>query len=118
MDIEHFRNYCLSKPGVGEEFPFGPQTLVFKVINKMFALAGLEGQPLRVSLKCDPERAVILREEHPDHISGAYHMNKKHWNSLVVEGLEQRLVKELIDHSYDLVVAGLTKKQKLQLMKK
>ena len=117
MDIEQLRDYCLAKPGVTEEFPFGKETLVYKVVGKMFALSGLDNFPLQVNLKCDPERAIALREEHPDHISGAYHMNKKHWNSLILEGLEPKLVLELIDHSYDLVVAGLTKKEKEQLTK-
>ena len=117
MDIEIFRNYCLHKAGTKEEFPFGEETLVFKVAGKMFALAGLGDFPLRISLKCDPERAIALREEHPDHILGAYHMNKKHWNSLILEDLKPELVLELIDHSYDLVIAGLTKKEKQQLIK-
>lgn len=115
MDVESFRRYCLSKKAVTEEFPFGPDTLVFKVLNKMFALSGLENAPFQVSLKCDPERALELRDEYPDHISGAYHMNKKHWNSLYPEALPPQLVRELTDHSYELVVKGLTKKQQQEL---
>lgn len=110
MDVEAFRNYCLAKKGVTEEMPFGPDTLVFKVGGKMFALCGLENVPFSVSLKCDPERAVALRDEFPDHIEGAYHMNKKHWNSLEPEFLPPHLVSELIDHSYELVTSGLPKK--------
>lgn len=110
MDVEEFRTYCLSKSGVSEEMPFGPDTLVFKICGKMFALSGLEHVPFSVSLKCDPERAIALREEFPDQIRGAYHMNKKHWNSLEPEFLAPKLVRELIDHSYDLVVSGLPKK--------
>lgn len=119
MDVEALRTYCLAKKGVTEELPFGPDTLVFKVGGKMFALSGLEDVPFRVNLKCDPERAIALRDEFPDHIKGAYHMNKKHWNSLEPEFLPPQLVKELIDHSYSLVVTGLPKKlqQELQNIK-
>lgn len=115
MDVESFRRYCLTKKAVTEELPFGPDALVFKVAGKMFALAALETVPFRVSLKCDPEKAIILRDEFPNSIEGAYHMNKKHWNSLAVEFLPPQLVKELIDHSYSLVVAGLSKKLKQEL---
>ena len=114
-DVESFRSYCLSKKGVSEDFPFDEETLVFKVMGKMFAVTGLEHIPFQVSLKCDPERALELRDEHPDAISGAYHMSKKHWNSIVAAAVPPELVKELIDHSYDLVVKGLTKKQQEQL---
>lgn len=111
MDIEAFREYCLQKKGVTEELPFGPETLVFKVMGKMFALSSLDSTPYKISLKCDPDRAVELREEHEEVIIAAYHMNKKHWNSLFPEVLPHRLIKELIDHSYDLVVSKLTRKQ-------
>lgn len=116
MDIESFRNYCLAKNGVTEELPFGPDTLVFKVMGKVFALAALDEAPLRVNLKCAPERALQLREEHDTSILPGYHMNKKHWNTLVLDGrLDQKLVFRLTDHSYDLVVAGLTKKLRQEL---
>lgn len=115
MNVETFRNYCLSKKAVSEEFPFGEETLVFKVMGKMFALSGLENVPFSVSLKCDPEKAILLRDEFPDHISGAYHMNKKHWNSLEPQSLPPQLVKDLIDHSYQLVVSSLTKKLQEEL---
>lgn len=115
MDVESFRNYCLSKKAVSEEFPFGAETLVFKVMGKMFALCGLDSTPFRVNLKCDPERALELREQYPDYIAGAYHMNKKHWNSIYSDALPQRLVQELTTHSYELVVKGLTKKQQQEL---
>lgn len=117
MDVEVVREYCLSKKAVTEELPFGPDALVFKVAGKMFALAALESAPFRVSLKCDPERAIALRDEFPDRIQGAYHMNKKHWNSLETESLPPQLVKELIDHSYSLVVSGLPKKLQQELQK-
>lgn len=115
MDVEACRNYCLSKKAVTEEFPFGPQTLVFKIKGKMFGLIGLDHQPLQMSLKCDPEKALDLREEYSGLITGAYHMNKKHWNSILPQSLPPVLVKELIDHSYQLVVKGLTKKQQQEI---
>ncbi len=108
MNIEELTEYCMEKPGVTEEFPFDESTLVFKVMGKMFALTNLEGD-WRLSLKCDPERAVELREQYPD-IQPAYHMNKTHWNMLDMNGsLNQKLILELIDHSYQLVVEKLPK---------
>jgi predicted DNA-binding protein (MmcQ/YjbR family) len=107
MNIEEIRDYCLAKPGVSEGFPFDEHTLVFKVMNKMFALTGLEGDPPYVNLKCDPERAIELREHYED-IRPGYHMNKQQWNSVYFTGsIPAELVCELIDHSYDLVVLGL-----------
>ena len=115
MDIEAFRNYCLSKKGVTEEFPFDATTLVFKVMGKMFALTGLERIPFSVNLKCDPDKALELREYHPE-IEPGYHMSKKHWNTINFSGnLSSILLYELIDHSYDLVVSGLTRKLKQEL---
>lgn len=116
MDIEIFRNYCLSKKGVTEGLPFGPDTLVFKIMGKMFALASLDEVPLRVNLKCDPERALSLREEYPDWILPGYHMNKMHWNTLVLDGfLQKSIVFALVDHSYDLVLLSLPKKLQQEL---
>lgn len=103
--------------GVTEGLPFGPDVLVLKVAGKMFALVALETVPVRVSLKCDPEKAIALRDEYPDHIEGAWHMNKKHWNSLEIEFLPPQLVKELTAHSYSLVVSGLPKKLQQELEK-
>jgi predicted DNA-binding protein (MmcQ/YjbR family) len=115
MNIEEFRDYCLSKKYVTESFPFDEVTLVFKVANKMFALAGLEHQPAKVNLKCDPERAIELREEYAEVIEG-FHMNKKLWNTITIEGnLPTDLIIELIDHSYDLVVKNMTKKKQREL---
>ncbi len=112
MNIEEFRTYCLSKKGVEETFPFDEVTLVFKVMGKMFALTGLGDEAFRVNLKCEPERAMQLREEYPDIIPG-WHMNKKHWNTVYFEReLETDLLIELIDHSYELVVKGLRKKDR------
>lgn len=109
MDIETFRDYCLAKKATSEDFPFGPETLVLKVGGKMFALTGLDSDEFTVNLKCDPDRAVELREQHAE-IQPGYHMNKKHWNTVHFEGgLDQRLLRELIDHSYELVVASLKK---------
>ncbi len=111
MNVEDFRNYCLAKKGVTESFPFDETTLVFKVMGKMFALASLEKSPASVNLKCNPERALELREEYPDQILPGYHMSKVHWNTVLLEILPPKLVLELIDHSYNLVVQGLSKKQ-------
>ncbi len=113
MDIETLRNYCISKKGVTEEFPFDKDTLVFKVMGKMFALAPLERIPSQVNLKCDPEKAISLREEYDGIITPGFHMSKKHWNTIFLEEqLPPQLIIELIDHSYDLVVSKFTKKLK------
>lgn len=110
MHIEFFRDYCLSKKAVTESFPFDETTLVFKVAGKMFALAALDSQPLRVNLKCDPERTLELRETYENIIPG-YHMSKKHWNTVILSGnITQELLTELTDHSYKLIVDSLTKK--------
>lgn len=112
MNLESFREYCLSKPATTEEMPFGPETLVFKVAGKMFALTGLESYPVTANLKCDPQRAIELREEYTS-ITPGYHMNKQHWNTVELEsGLPLSLIEELIDHSYDLVVSGFSKKER------
>ncbi len=115
MDIETLRTYCISKKGVTEDFPFDDVTLVFKVMTKMFALVSLERLPLQVNLKCNPEKAIELREEHDGAILPGYHMSKVHWNTLIVEKISPKLILELIDHSYDLVVSKLTKKLKDEL---
>ena len=115
MNIEEFTEYCLSKPGVTEEFPFDETTLVFKVMGKMFALTNLEGD-WSLSLKCDPERAIELRETYPA-IQPAYHMNKTHWNSVYMDGsLSTKLILELVDHSYQLVVGKLPLKLRSALI--
>jgi len=111
MNIEEFRTYCLSKNGVKEGFPFDEKTLVFKVLGKMFALTGLERQPSAVNLKCDPEKAIELREEYDEIILPGYHMSKKHWNTIIFDPrLPKEKLLELIDHSYNLVVEKLPKK--------
>lgn len=114
MHIEAFREYCIAKKGVTEEFPFDEVTLVFKVMGKMFAIAPLERIPSQANLKCDPERAIELRAEFDGNIIPGYHMSKVHWNTLYLEQLPPSLIIELIDHSYDLIVASLPKKVKAE----
>lgn len=114
MNIEAYREYCIEKPGTTEEFPFDEHVLVFKVMGKVYALTNVDNFE-SINLKCDPERAVTLREEYSGIIPG-YHMNKKHWNTVQMdESVPLTLVKELIDHSYALVVSKLTKKDKEKL---
>ncbi|MFG3661141.1 MmcQ/YjbR family DNA-binding protein [Streptomyces sp. NPDC047706] len=116
MTPQQLRALCLSFNAAVEEFPFGPEVSVFKVLGKMFALAGLDARPLTVNLKCDPEDAVRLRADHPGLIVPGWHMNKRHWNTVTVDGaLPARLVEELIEDSYDLVVAGLPRAERLRL---
>ena len=117
MNVEYLRDYCLGKPGTSEDFPFDEETLVFKVAGKMFALTRLTDDEPRVNLKCDPERAVELRETHDEAIIPGYHMSKKHWNTVYLErGLDERLLRELIDHSYDLVFQKLPKRTREELL--
>ncbi|NBC82702.1 MAG: MmcQ/YjbR family DNA-binding protein [Bacteroidetes bacterium] len=113
MNIEEVRSYCLQKPAVTEGFPFGPNALVFKVLDKMYALLNLEDK--RINLKCAPHKAQELREKYEAVIPG-YHMNKKHWNTIILDGtVPDPLIKEWIDHSYDLIVEKLPKSQKTKL---
>jgi len=103
MNIESLREYCISKPGASESFPFGDDTLVFKVKNKMFALVNLEGD-LSINLKCDPDLAVELREKYSA-VTPGYHMNKKFWNTVLCDGyVPDPLIENWIDHSYNLIV--------------
>ena len=107
MNIEEIREYCIAKPGVTEGFPFNDTALVFKVAGKMFALLDLSEESRGITLKCDPERAIELREHHPE-VTPAWHFNKQHWNTVMADGtLSDRKIKEWIDHSYKLVVKGL-----------
>ncbi len=109
MNFEQLREYCLSKKGVEEGTPFGPETLVYKVMGKIFAITSF-AIPCTVNLKCDPEYAVELREQYDD-VQPGYHMNKKHWNTVRVDGrLNKKLAEKLIDHSYDLILKSLPKK--------
>jgi predicted DNA-binding protein (MmcQ/YjbR family) len=116
LNLESFRAYCLAKKGVTEELPFGPDALVFKVMGKMFALTDITDFA-SINLKADPEKAIELRERYEAVIPG-YHMNKKHWNTILLDGsLPEKLIRSWVDDSYNLVAAGLTKKQKLALEK-
>ena len=105
MNIESLREYCLSKPNTEETTPFGPDTLVYKVNGKMFLLMGLDEEQLSFNVKCDPDKAIELREQY-DCVQPGYHMNKKHWNTVIVDGsVSSKQLKEWIDHSYALVTA-------------
>ncbi|WP_369214931.1 MmcQ/YjbR family DNA-binding protein [Streptomyces flavofungini] len=115
MSPEELRAFCLSFNDAVEEFPFTPETSVFKVAGKMFALASLDRRPLTVNLKCDPDLAVQLRAAHPE-IAPGYHMNKRHWNTVTADAaLPDAQLRELIEDSYDLVVAGLPRARRLRL---
>lgn len=115
MDIDDLRDYCLGKPFTSEGFPFDNDTLVFKVAGKIFALVSLDTQPLRVNLKCNPELAIELREEFSAILPG-YHMNKQHWNTLLLDGsIPRSKVLELIDHSYKLIFDSLPSKTRALL---
>lgn len=116
MNIEEFRAYCMAKKGTTESFPFDEHTLVFKVMNKMFAITGLEHHPARANLKCDPEWSERLREQYDGLIRPGWHMNKHHWNTVELElNIPRELLHQLIDHSYDLIVKSLTKKLQEEL---
>ncbi|MFE5142895.1 MmcQ/YjbR family DNA-binding protein [Streptomyces fagopyri] len=116
MTPQQLRAFCLSFNAAVEEFPFTPETSVFKVLGKLFALSSLDARPLTVNLKCAPEDAIRLRAEYPGLIIPGYHMNKRHWNTVTADGeLPDRLVRELVEDSYDLVVAGLPKAERLRL---
>jgi predicted DNA-binding protein (MmcQ/YjbR family) len=109
------RRLCLKFAGAEETFPFGPETSVFKVAGKMFALSALKNRPLQVSLKCDPDLAVTLRMTHPA-ITPGYHLNKRNWNTVALDGsVPDQLVREMIEDSYDLVVAELSRAQQEKL---
>lgn len=115
MNVETIRDYCLAKAGVTESFPFGGDALVFKVGSKMFALLSTESQPTTLNLKCDPEWAVQLREEH-DAVMPGFHMNKTHWNTITISGrVRTSDVHEWIDHSYELVRKSLPKAVQAEL---
>ncbi|MEW2446367.1 MmcQ/YjbR family DNA-binding protein [Streptomyces parvulus] len=116
MSPEELRDFCLSFNASVEDFPFNPETSVFKVLGKMFALSSLDGRPLTVNLKCDPDDAIRLRGEYPGLVVPGWHMNKRHWNTVTAGGgLPDRVVRELVEDSYDLVVAGLPRAERLRL---
>jgi len=115
MDLAQFRKYCLSKPFATEGTPFGPDVLVFKVRGKMFALAALEEVPTTVNLKCEPDLALDLRDRY-EQVQPGYHMNKKHWNTVEIEsGIPDAEVRNMIDHSYELVIKSLPKAERKKL---
>lgn len=115
MNIEELREYCITKKGVTEGFPFDEVTLVFKVGGKMFALTNLDGEP-SVNLKCDPEKAIELREHYAEIVPG-YHMNKLHWNTVYMNGtLPENFLKELIDLSYNLILASLPRAKREEVL--
>ncbi|OQP67223.1 MmcQ-like protein [Niastella vici] len=115
MDIESLRDYCLSKPAVEETLPFGPDTLVYKVGGKVFLICPMESETFRFNVKCDPERAIELRERYAC-VQPGYHMNKKHWNTIYVDGsVSNTMLKEWINDSYDLIVASLPAKTRDQV---
>jgi len=119
MNIEQLRNYCIAKKGVTESFPFDKTTLVFKVMNKMFLLTGLnswENEDGKMNVKCDPEKAIELREQY-ESVQPGFHMNKKHWNTVHLSSgeISDDLAREFIDHSYNLIVKSLPKKLKEEL---
>lgn len=117
MNLEDFRQYCLSKPGTSEDLPFDENTLVFRVGTKIFALTNIDDPTLSVNLKCDPERAIELRENY-EGITPGYHMNKKHWNTVVPDNtISDNLLIELTDHSYDLVLKSLKKVDRERIQK-
>lgn len=115
MDVEELRSYCLSKKGVEESFPFDDSTLVFKVMAKVFCLCGLDRVPLQFNVKCDPEKAIELRENFSGVLPG-YHMNKRYWNTVVLDGsFGKEDAFSWIDASYDLIVAGLSTRIRKEL---
>lgn len=124
IDTDRLRAAALALPGSYEDFPFGPETSVFKVkapsgggakwVGKVFALGDLDADPVTISLKCDPELAPALRAANPG-ITGGYHLNKKHWNTVDISVVEEQMMLEMLEDSYDLVVSGLPKKQQLAL---
>jgi predicted DNA-binding protein (MmcQ/YjbR family) len=115
MQVDGFREYCLTKRGATEGSPFGPDNLVFKVAGKMFALLALDEIPPAANLKCDPDQALELRDRYEE-VTPGYHMNKKHWNTVqLVGGIPEAEVRRMIDHSYELVVSAVPKAQRARL---
>ncbi len=114
MDIETLHNYCLSKPGTTDGFPFGEDTLVYKVSNKIYLLVNLKNGD-RMNAKCGPEQAIEWRERHPE-VQPGYHMNKTHWNTVFInQSLSTKQLQEMIDHSYELIIASLPKKAQAEI---
>lgn len=117
FDLEKFRAYCLQKKGVSEEFPFGPETLVYKVMGKIFAITGLDNEGFQFNIKCDPEIINDVRAKYPA-VQPGYHMNKQHWNTVHVDGsIATKELLKMIDDSYELVIQALPKKSREELKK-
>jgi len=115
VEIDTFREYCLAKPGTTEDSPFGPEHIVFKVGGKMYALLAFEEVPPSANLKCDPDRALELRDRY-EQVQPGYHMNKKHWNTAeIASGIPEVELRRMIDHSYELVVQALPRKTRMTL---
>jgi predicted DNA-binding protein (MmcQ/YjbR family) len=115
MDLKALRRYCLTKPGAIEERPFGPGALVMKIGGKMFAIIGEDSEPLTVSLKCEPEVAVALRDAYAS-VAPGYHLNKRHWNTVTLDGtIDAERVREWIDDSFDLVLEGLPRRVRAEI---
>lgn len=112
MNLETFRDFCLSLPHTTEDMPFGEDILVFRICGRIFVLTNLESVPLRASLKCNPDRALELREQYPEKIVAGYHLNKKLWNTVLVERLPPTLIEKMVQHSYEEVLAKVPKKEK------
>ena len=116
MNIEELREFCISKKGVTESLPFGSETLVFKVMDKVFLLTGMENNPLEFNVKCDPEKASKLRERYSC-VKPGFHMNKKHWNTIIADdSVSIKSLHEWITDSYNLVILGLSKKDQQKLL--
>jgi predicted DNA-binding protein (MmcQ/YjbR family) len=115
MSLEELREYCLSKEFCTEDTPFGPNTLVFRIAGKIFGLTSLDSDECRINLKCEPDYAIELREKY-DFIIPGYHMNKTHWNTVIAKKAHLNLMKSLVDHSYEIIKASLSKKQKELLL--
>jgi predicted DNA-binding protein (MmcQ/YjbR family) len=112
VNHDDLHELCLSFPGTSSDEPFGPETIVYRVVGKLFALVPKASDPVRMNLKCDPWLAAQLREEHPTAVLPGYHMNKRHWNTVVDDGsIDADLIVSMIEDSYDLVVASLPKSQ-------
>jgi predicted DNA-binding protein (MmcQ/YjbR family) len=115
VNPSQLRKHCLAQPDAVEEFPFGPRTSVFKVAGKMFALTALDGKPLQVSVKCEPELAVQFRASY-DCVGAGYHLNKRHWNTVTCGGdVPDKLIRDMVEDSYDLVVESLPKQKRERL---
>ena len=114
MQRDELRAFLTARKGVTEEQPFGPDTAVFKVLGKLYALVP-DNEPLRISLKCDPDEALFLRDIYPA-VQPGYHLNKRHWNTVTVDGtVPDKELRQMIDNSYDLVVKGLKKAERTRL---